>query len=73
VAFLRQFDIIISPELKEVQDEFSLYSYIIDKKTDQITPLIEDKHNHYVDAIRYALEELMRRERSGDSGFLQMA
>jgi len=73
VAFLRQFDIIISPELKEVQDEFSLYSYVVDKKTDAITPILEDKHNHYVDSARYAIEELMRRERTGDSGFLQMA
>jgi len=73
MAFLRQFDIIISPELKEVQDEFSLYSYVVDKKTDAITPILEDKHNHYVDSARYAIEELMRRERSGDSGFLQMA
>jgi phage terminase large subunit len=73
VAFLRQFDIIVAPDLKEVQDELSLYSYIIDKKTDAITPNIEDAHCDYVDATRYALEELMRRERSGDSGFLQMA
>jgi len=73
IAFLRQFDIIVSPELTEVADEFALYSYKIDKKTDAITPLIEDKHNHYIDALRYALEELMRRDRNGASGFLQVA
>ena len=72
ITFLRQFDIIIAPELKDVHDEFSMYSYKIDKKTDEILAILEDKHNHYIDALRYALEELMRRERLSGSGALMI-
>ena len=60
VEFLRQFEIVIAPELKEVQDECALYSYKTDKRTGMILPVIEDKNNHYIDALRYALERLMK-------------
>ena len=68
IAFMRQFDIVIAPELKDVHEEFMMYSYKIDKHTEEILPIIVDSWNHYVDALRYALEELMRRERSKGSG-----
>ena len=68
VAFIRQFDVVIAPDLKDVQEEFALYSYKVDRHTDDILPIIEDKHNNYIDALRYAIEELMRRERSKGSG-----
>ena len=68
VAFIRQFDVIIAPDLKAVQEEFALYSYKVDKHTDDVLPIIEDANNHYIDALRYALEELMRRQRSRGAG-----
>jgi phage terminase large subunit len=61
VAFMRSFDkIIIHPRCKHTIDEFRLYSYIIDPKTGQISSKIEDKHNHHIDNLRYAVEDLMR-------------
>lgn len=49
-------DIVIHPDLKDVIDEFRLYSYVIDKKTGDPTTKINDKNNHYIDAIRYGLQ-----------------
>ena len=70
IEFLRQFHIVVAPELKAVQDECSLYSYKIDKRTGAILPLIEDKNNHYIDAMRYALEKLMKAD--ADKAFLMV-
>jgi phage terminase large subunit len=36
------------------------YSYKTDKHTGEILPIIVDKKNHCVDALRYALEKRMK-------------
>jgi phage terminase large subunit len=43
-----------------VAEELRDYSYKIDPHTEEILPLLEDKNNHTIDALRYALEELRR-------------
>ena len=61
ISFLRSFEkIVIHQRCKHTIDEFKLYSFIIDKKTGDITPKIEDKHNHHIDGIRYALYPLIK-------------
>ena len=60
VEFLRSFDIIIHPRCKNVIDELTLYAYKVDDHTGEILPFLEDKNNHTIDALRYALEELRR-------------
>ena len=40
--------------------EISSYSYKVDKMTDEVLPMLEDKDNHTIDALRYALEGLRR-------------
>lgn len=60
VEFLRAFDIVVHPRCQHVADELALYSYKIDPHTEEILPLLEDKNNHTIDALRYALEELRR-------------
>jgi len=61
VSFMKSFDkIIIHPECENTAQEFRLYSYKVDKSTGDILPVIEDKHNHHIDRIRYALEPMMR-------------
>jgi phage terminase large subunit len=35
------------------------YSYKIDRLSGDVLPVIVDKYNHYIDAIRYALEKVM--------------
>ena len=61
VEFLKSFDkIIIHPRCQGTIQEFMLYSYKIERLTGDIMPVIEDKHNHFIDAIRYALEPLIK-------------
>lgn len=57
VAYLKGFDkIIIHPRCTHTADEFKLYSYKVDKTTNEVLPVIVDKHNHIIDAIRYSLD-----------------
>lgn len=66
IEFIKSFDqIIIHPRCKKTVDEFKLYSYVVNKLTGEITRKPEDKHNHCIDALRYALEALMRNRLAG--------
>jgi len=60
VEFLRSFDIVVHPRCKKVVEELTLYSYKVDPQTEEILPYLDDKNNHTIDALRYALEELRR-------------
>ncbi len=60
VAFLQSFDIIVHPRCTHVIDELTLYSYKTDPLTEKVLPVLEDKHNHCIDAIRYACEGARR-------------
>ncbi|MGC6325142.1 PBSX family phage terminase large subunit [Pasteurella multocida] len=52
--------IYIHPRCKETLREFRLYSYKTDRLTGDVLPTVLDEHNHYIDAIRYALNPLMQ-------------
>lgn len=56
VAFLQSFDIIVHPRCQHVIDELTLYSYKTDHLTGKVLPILEDKHNHCIDSLRYACE-----------------
>jgi phage terminase large subunit len=58
VIFLQGFDVIIHPRCIHTVDEFTDYAYKVDKKTQIVTPFLEDKKNHVIDSVRYAIEEL---------------
>lgn len=60
IEFLRSFDIIVHPRCKKVAEELTLYAYKVDDHTGDILPVLDDKNNHTIDALRYALEELRR-------------
>lgn len=60
VSFLQSFDIVVHPRCEHVIHELSAYSYKIDKQTDEVLPILDDKDNHTIDALRYALEGLRR-------------
>ncbi len=60
VEFLRAFDIVVHPRCKHVAEELARYCYKRDPHTNEILPVLEDKDNHTIDALRYALEELRR-------------
>lgn len=62
IAFIRSFDkVIIHERCKHTAQEFKLYSYKTDRITGEVLPIVLDAHNHIIDALRYALEDLNRR------------
>lgn len=62
IEFIKSFEgVAIHSRCKHTADEFALYSYKEDKLTGEPLPVLEDKHNHCIDAIRYALEAMMMR------------
>lgn len=60
VAFLRSLDIVVHPDCRHAIDELTLYSYQVDRLTGDILPVLEDRQNHVIDALRYALEGVRR-------------
>jgi phage terminase large subunit len=60
IAFLQSHDIVVHPRCKHLIDELNTYSYKRDPRTDEILPVIEDKNNHLIDALRYACEGLRK-------------
>jgi phage terminase large subunit len=56
VEFLKSFDIVVHPRCEVTIDELTMYSYKTDPMTGLVMPVLEDKHNHVIDALRYACE-----------------
>lgn len=56
VEFLKSFDIVVHPRCQHVIDELTMYCYKTDSLTGQVLPVLEDKSNHTIDALRYACE-----------------
>jgi phage terminase large subunit len=60
VAWLQSFDIIVHPRCIHAIDELTLYSYKVDPLTNMVMPVLNDKDNHVIDALRYACEGARR-------------
>ena len=61
VAHLRGYEqIIIHPRCTHTAEEARLWSFKVDKLTGDVLPRLEDKNNHCWDAVRYALEPIIR-------------
>ncbi|MGK9166846.1 PBSX family phage terminase large subunit [Inquilinus limosus] len=56
IEFLKSCDILVHPRCRHLIDELALFSYRTDPKTGEILPELEDRENHAIDALRYALE-----------------
>ena len=63
VEFLKSFDIVVHPRCKHLIDELTLYSYKTDPLTNLVMPVLADKDNHVIDALRYACEAVRRASR----------
>src|SRR5678810_956875 len=62
VEFIKAFKkVIIHPRCANALKEFDLYSYKIDRHSGDILPVLVDANNHAIDAIRYALEPIMKK------------
>ena len=60
VEWLKSYNIIVHPRCTHTIDELTLYSYKTDQLTGKILPVLEDKKNHVIDALRYACEGVRR-------------
>jgi phage terminase large subunit len=56
LEFLKSYDIVVHPRCIHAIDELNNYSFKVDPLTDKVLPILEDKNNHVIDAIRYACE-----------------
>jgi phage terminase large subunit len=61
ISYLRSFRrIVFGPKCVNCIQEANLYSYKVDQRTGDVLPVLVDKHNHGIDAIRYALGPFIR-------------
>lgn len=60
VEFLKSHDIVVHSRCQHVIDELTHYAYKTDPATNAVLPVLEDKHNHLIDAVRYSLEGVRR-------------
>lgn len=67
VEFLKSFDIVVHPRCQHTIDELTLYSYKVDKITGLVMPVLEDKKNHVIDALRYACEGVRKARKPVDN------
>ena len=58
---LQQYELIIHPSCKEIMEELQNYCWEKDKQTNEYINKPVDKHNHYLDALRYSLQCLDER------------
>ncbi len=57
IAHIKGFEkVVIHSRCKRTLEEFRNYSYKKDRLTDEVLPIIIDKWNHGIDAIRYSLD-----------------
>lgn len=65
IEHIKSYDnVVIHPRCEKTIEEFRLYSYKVDKRSGDILPVIVDEHNHYIDALRYSLEPLIKQQQS---------
>ena len=60
IEWLKNYDIVVHPRCQHMIDELTLYSYKTDPLTGAILPVLQDRDNHVIDALRYACEALRR-------------
>lgn len=63
IEFLKSYDIVVHPRCQHTIDELTLYSWKTDPLTGNVLPVLEDKKNHVIDALRYAIESVRRGDR----------
>jgi phage terminase large subunit len=61
ISHMRSYrEVVIHSRCKETIKEFRMYSYKVDRLSGDILTTVVDKWNHYIDAIRYALNEMIK-------------
>jgi len=66
IAHIRQYErVVLHPRCTHTIEEFRLYSYKVDQLSGDVLPDVVDAHNHAIDALRYALQPMIRRINTG--------
>jgi len=60
IEYIKGFNVIIDPRCKETIEEFIHYKFKKDPHTGNVLPVIIDRDNHYIDALRYSHEGAYR-------------
>lgn len=60
IEFIKSYDIVVHPRCKHTIEELTLYAFKTDPLTNEVLPVLEDKKNHVIDALRYAVESARR-------------
>lgn len=60
IKWLKGFELIVDPKCKGLINELGLYRWKVDKFDNPLN-IPEDKNNHYIDALRYACDDLYLR------------
>ena len=66
LEFLKSFDIVVHPRCENLVRELRSYSWKVDKLTQKVLPVLEDKNNHVIDALRYACEAVRKAAKPAD-------
>ncbi len=66
VIFLQNYDVVVHSRCKQTIIELTDYAYKVDPKTSKVIqpPTLEDKKNHVIDSLRYAVEALRGKVRA---------
>jgi phage terminase large subunit len=62
ISWLKSYDLVVHPRCQHLIDELTVYSWKVDPMTGVVLPQLEDKDNHLIDALRYAVEAVRRAE-----------
>jgi phage terminase large subunit len=61
IGHIRAYErVVIHPDCPNTAREFRLYSYKVDRNTGDILRTVVDAHNHYIDALRYAIGPMIK-------------
>lgn len=61
IEYIKSFTrIYVHPRCRHTLEEFELYAYKQDRITSEVLPIILDKNNHCMDALRYALNDRIK-------------
>jgi phage terminase large subunit len=60
IEWLKSYDIVVHPRCQHTIDELTSYSWKVDDLTGKVLPILQDKDNHVIDALRYAVEAVRR-------------
>jgi len=67
VRFLKAYDIVVHPRCSALlRQELENYSYKVDPLTEQVLPILDDRYNNTIDALRYACEVVRKAGKAKD-------